>query len=85
MQQAFVHYLENVEAVLEQHAIKCDVLAQLLQTSNQISQSPYMPSEQVQEVLLNAITAMQEHAQQLREHGGYIREVIEQPHLLSVC
>lgn len=71
----FTDYLQKVVTVLDAHANKYDCMATLfLQTYKLKNDAMYQDHAEV----------CQDHAKQLREHSEYIKDVIDEPHLLTV-
>ncbi|UYZ86586.1 hypothetical protein [Moraxella bovis] len=68
-----IDYLQKVVNALNAHADKNDCMATLFLQAHELKGDTMYQD--------HAIICL-EHAKQLREHGGYIQEVIDEPHLL---
>lgn len=67
----FTDYLTRVSDVLEQHATKYEVMARLINLRGKLLGQEFDTTDDLLQM-----------AKQLREHSGYIKDVIDEPHLL---
>lgn len=78
MNQQFINYLTQVVDILNAHADKNEAMAQMINLTAKFTGQDGNP------INFNASQELKEMAEVLQEHGGYIQEVIDEPHLLII-